>query len=206
MTTPQQMPSTDTTLTNDTSLLNGTGLQARNTTVGGINLSAGVDGFRPAVRASAETSYTSPADTQSAGVSATYALGNRASISAYANYELGERTGPQLRMGISAEYNSRSGASAAAGIRADYNVGPVQPYASVITRAGHSDNGPRGTTVEVGACTNVGFNVPRTGNATIDAGVGAATGGTNRAEATVCAGVQHNSQGTRFVIGLGKSF
>ncbi len=206
MTTPQQMPGTDTTLTNDTAILNGTGLQARTTTVGGINVSAGVDGFRPAIRASVETSYTGIVDTQSAGISATYAIGNRASLSGYANYELGDRNGAQLRMGITAEYNNRSGISAAAGVRADYHVGPVQPYASVITRFGNSENGRRGTTVEAGACTDVSFNVPRTGNSTIDAGVGAATGGTNRAEATICAGVQHNSQGTRVVIGIGKTF
>jgi hypothetical protein len=206
MTTPQQMPNTDTTLTNDTAILAGTGLQARTSTVGGINVSAGVDGFRPAVRASVETSSTGIVDRQSAGASATYSLGNRASISAYGNYELGDRNGAQLRLGISAEYNNRSGFSAAAGARADYNVGGIQPYASVITRVGNSDYGARGTTVEAGACADVSVTVPRTGNNQVDAAIGAATGGTNRAEVTVCAGVQHNSQGTRVVIGLGKTF
>ena len=200
------MPNTDTTLTNDTALLSGTGLQARTTTVGGINVSAGMDGFRPAVRASIETSSTGIVDRQSAGASATYSVGNRASISAYANYELGDRNGAQVRLGISGEYNNRSGFSASVGGRADYNIGPIQPYASIITRTGHSENGPRGTTVEAGACTDVSVTVPRTGNNQVDAAIGAATGGTNRADITVCAGVQHNSNGTRIVLGLGKAF
>jgi len=148
---------------------------------GTVSASVGENGFIPAVQAGYTLSDKPAIDGEkvNAGASITATLGVGISVSAYVGYELNQ--GPlQVRLGLSAEYNRQSGASVGIGGRVDYNSNtPITPYASAIV----STKGK--SALEVGGCTDVTV-LGQTGS--------------------VCGGVQYSNQGTKVVVGFGRSF
>ncbi|MDD3020795.1 MAG: hypothetical protein PHX61_07430 [Alphaproteobacteria bacterium] len=146
-------------------------------------VSVGGEGFRPAVQAGVNYSNEKPdGSSVSTGASATAALGNGVSGSAYLKYDSGSGDEIRYRAGIAAEYNKGSGVTASAGIRVDHQAGKYNPYASVIAKSDGS------TTIEAGACTKLDFM---------------------KNSYDICAGAQHTAgpeNKTTFVIGMGRSF